>query len=167
MLQSAKIAALTALLLSLAACNSPESGTETTPAQEETIIVTEDISAPTTGNELAGTAWWVEDILSAGVIDRARTTIGFNDDGRAAGSGGCNRYTGGYQLDGDAISFGPMAGTMMACPEALMDQDRRFHQALGQVTRWRIDVQTGLLHLENQAGETLIRAAALPEGEAA
>ncbi len=109
----------------------------------------------------------MEDILSAGVIDRARTTIAFNEDGRAAGNGGCNRFTGSYTLDGDGISFGPMAGTMMACPDALMNQDRRFHEALGQVTRWRIDAQTGLLHLENQDGETLIRAAALPEGEEA
>jgi putative lipoprotein len=167
MIQTARLTALSALLLCLAACNSPESDPETAQVQDEAIIVTEDITAPATGKALPGTAWWVEDILSAGVIDRARTTIAFNEDGRAAGNGGCNRFTGSYTLDGAGISFGPMAGTMMACPDALMNQDRRFHEALGQVTRWRIDAQTGLLHLENQDGETLIRASALPEGEEA
>lgn len=129
--------------------------------------MTEATAAPAEDDMLAGSGWWVEDILAAGVIDRARTTISFLNDGRVAGSGGCNRYVGSYELDGDGISFGPMAGTKMACAEALMDQDDRFHQALGQAVRWRIDGRTGLLHLEDLEGMTVIRASALPEGEEA
>lgn len=159
-----KSAVLSALFLTLVACNDKGSGAAT--AQEEVIVMTEEHVAPS-ASALIGSAWWVEDILSAGVIDRARTTIAFMPDGRAAGNGGCNRFTGGYELDGDGISFGPMASTMMACPEALMNQDQRFHEALGEVTRWRIDVQTGLLHLEDEDGVTVIRASALPEGEEA
>jgi len=152
------------LLLSLAACNSSETDTASGAVNKEIVIVNQQETANVESSALIGTAWWVEDILSAGVIDNARTTIGF-EDGRVAGSGGCNRYTGSFELDRESISFGPVAGTMMACPEALMNQDQRFHEALGLVTSWRIDESTGLLHLENQEGETVIRASALPPGE--
>ncbi len=155
------------LLTLLAACNKTDVETEPPGAEQETIMVTEANTGPSTGGTLIGTAWWVEDIMGGGVIDRARTTIGFTPDGIAAGNGGCNRFTGSYELNGENISMGPFAGTMMACPEALMDQDSRFHKALEQVTSWRIDAQTGLLHLQNQAGETVIRASALPAGEQA
>lgn len=165
MIQITKCIALLFALLALAACNADESATATPP--EEVIAVTEAIVEPSAGNTLVGSDWLVEDILAAGVIDRARTTIGFTEDGRVVGSGGCNRYFGGFELDGDGISFGPMAGTKMACPEALMNQDDRFHQALGQVVRWQIDPQTGLLHLQDQSGTTVIRASELAEGEQA
>src|SRR5262245_36069262 len=35
--------------------------------------------------------------------------------GRVSGSDGCNRLTGSYQLNGDRVTFGQMAGTQMAC----------------------------------------------------
>jgi putative lipoprotein len=35
--------------------------------------------------------------------------------GRVSGSDGCNRLTGSYQLKGDGVTFGQMAGTRMAC----------------------------------------------------
>ena len=60
---------------------------------------------------------------------------------RVAGSGGCNRMMGSYALDGDKLTFGQMAGTMMACPEG-MDVEGAFHAALGKVATWRIDGET-------------------------
>ncbi len=120
---------------------------------------------------LAGTAWWVEDIQGGGVIDNAHTTVEFAEDGRVGGDGGCNRYMGSYERDGDALSFGRLAGTLKACPPALMNQERRFHGAMEQVRGWRIDPRTGLLHLLDEAGDTVIRAARVreepaPDGEA-
>jgi copper homeostasis protein (lipoprotein) len=56
---------------------------------------------------------------------------------RVAGSSGCNRVVGGFELDGDALRFGRLAGTMMACPEG-MAQERAFLDALGQVAHWRV-----------------------------
>src|SRR5262245_5957628 len=35
--------------------------------------------------------------------------------GRVSGFDGCNRLTGSYQLNGDRVTFGQMAGTQMAC----------------------------------------------------
>ncbi len=60
-----------------------------------------------------------------------------------SGSGGCNRLMGSYELNGDKLTFGQMAGTMMACPEG-MDTEKAFLEALKQVNKWKIVGQ----HLE-------------------
>lgn len=63
---------------------------------------------------------------------------------RVAGSSGCNRLLGAYTLDGDKLSFGRTAGTMMMCTQG-MQQERAFLDALAEVVRWRIDGQRLLL----------------------
>jgi putative lipoprotein len=104
---------------------------------------------------LAGSDWVVEDIAGRGVVDRLRTSMAFAAQGRVSGSGGCNRFTGGYQQDGPALRFGQMASTQMACVPAAMDQERRFFEALAAVIGWRIE--NGLLHLTGAGDATLIR----------
>jgi heat shock protein HslJ len=111
---------------------------------------------------LTGTSWQVEDIDGGGVIDGSPATVQFPEPGRVAGNSSCNRYMGGYERDGQSLSFGALAGTMMACPDSLMNQERHFYEAMEQVTGWRIDPQTDLLHLVNEAGDTIIRASRLP-----
>jgi len=71
---------------------------------------------------------------------------------RVGGSGGCNRIMGGYELNGDSLTFKQMAGTMMACPEG-MDTEKAFLQALSQATNWKITGQH--LELYNAAGNTI------------
>ena len=107
---------------------------------------------------LAGTEWWVEDIEQAGVVDNVHTTIAFPGPGQVAGDGGCNRYKGSVEFDGAAVKFGPLASTMKMCPPALMDQERKFHQAMTRVVSWEVASDTGLLHLKDGEGMTLIRA---------
>lgn len=108
-------------------------------------------------NSLVGTEWWVEDIDQAGVVDRVHTTIAFPEEGRVAGDGGCNRYMGSVEIEADRISFGNLAATMKMCPAAVMNQEQRFHQAAARVVRWEIS-DTGLLHLRDAEGNTVIRA---------
>jgi heat shock protein HslJ len=62
----------------------------------------------------------------------------FDTNGRVAGSDGCNRVMGPYTLEGDALRFGELAGTRMACPgtEAV---ERAFHEAVKATARWRMD----------------------------
>ena len=64
---------------------------------------------------LTGEAWQIEDVMSGGGVDGAEVTIGFDAEGRAFGRAACNRFSGGYELTGEGISFGPMAATKMAC----------------------------------------------------
>jgi putative lipoprotein len=68
------------------------------------------------------------------------------DDKRAAGFSGCNRYTGGYARDGvsehgSPLKLGPMAGTMMACPDG-GDLERNYLQVLGRVNAFRLEGDT-------------------------
>jgi heat shock protein HslJ len=44
---------------------------------------------------------------------------------RVSGSGGRNRLTGSYAVNGDQLTFGQMAGTMMACPEGMARLEAR------------------------------------------
>ena len=71
---------------------------------------------------------------------------------RAAGFAGCNRYGGAYQQDDERLSFGPMMATKMACAEG-MELESEYLDALGKVTRWKID-DSGLT-LETHDGRTL------------
>lgn len=56
---------------------------------------------------------------------------------RMSGSGGCNSLTGGWKGNGDHLTFGQVASTMMACADG-MDTEQKFLKALGSVSQWKI-----------------------------
>jgi heat shock protein HslJ len=87
--------------------------------------------------------WQVEDIGGMGVIDNSNVTLDFSEPGRIAGSAGCNNYTATLEA-GDGLSIGPAAATRKMCPEALMNQEQRFFQALASVTRYERDATDAL-----------------------
>ncbi len=72
------------------------------------------------------------------LIDRSHLTITLGEDGRAYGTGGCNHWFASYTLDGDKLSFGKVGSTRKMCAPALMEQEKRFLQALETVQRWDI-----------------------------
>ena len=59
---------------------------------------------------------------------------------------------GGYTLEGDALSFSRMAGTMMACSES-METEKAYVEALTRTRKWRIEGQQ--LELLDDAGNVL------------
>ena len=75
---------------------------------------------------------------------------------------GCNQIAGGYTLEGERLSFGEAAGTLMACPPPLDDWERRLGQALAAARSWRVDGQA--LELFDAAGApvALFQAVYLP-----
>jgi putative lipoprotein len=105
-------------------------------------------------------AWQVREIGGRAVPAATPATITFDGAGRAYGTGGCNRFNGGYEADGAALRFGPAAQTNMACAEAEMDQEARFHAALARVRTWRADGAT--LLLLDEAGGVAMRLSAQP-----
>jgi len=107
--------------------------------------------------ELTGTSWQVEDIDGGGVVDASNVTLLFPEDGKVVGTSGCNRYFGSVVIAGSTISFGDAGTTMMACPEALMAQERLFFDALGKVTRGEVDAEARLV-LYDETGTPRIRA---------
>lgn len=104
--------------------------------------------------DLTGGEWLVEDINGEGVIDILQTTLAFGTDGQVSGTGGCNRYSGSFELAGDTLGFGPMAVTQMACPQAIGNQEQKFFEAIASPLRASID-ETGALVLTGKSGKTL------------
>ena len=100
---------------------------------------------------LQGGEWVVEDINGGGIIDRSRVTLNFWQDGRVGGRASCNNLMGQYQLTGEGLSIGQVATTRMACPPALMEQERRVITNLEQLQRFELD-ETGALLLHSAAG---------------
>ena len=80
----------------------------------------------------------VESIDGVRLIGDSRATIAFQEGGRVDGLASCNRYTAIYELSGEALSITGAASTMMACEPSLMEQERRFLDALAAVTRFKI-----------------------------
>jgi heat shock protein HslJ len=72
------------------------------------------------------------------LIDYSHLTLTLADDGRAYGNAGCNHWFAPYTLEGEHISFGKVGKTRKLCAPALMDQEKRFLQALETVQRWDV-----------------------------
>lgn len=88
-------------------------------------------------------------------MDGSRVTLLFGSAGELAGSATCNRLVGTYALADNTLSISPTGLTRMACPPALMDQERRFVNLLRHVRRFHVD-GTGALVLETSAGDKII-----------
>ncbi len=68
-------------------------------------------------------------------------TLQFGADGSASGTDGCNRFSTSFTQEGNSLTFGPVASTMMACAEPSMTQAAEFQTALAGVTGFQ---QTGI-----------------------
>ena len=74
-------------------------------------------------------------------------------DGALQAFAGCNRLRGGYTVDGDRLTFGPIAGTMMACPPPVGDVENAVVRALTGTQRFAVTGDT--LTLTTDAGSAL------------
>jgi heat shock protein HslJ len=84
---------------------------------------------------LEGESWILTQMLTAGgqtqILD---VGVSASFDGTTiSGNAGCNSYHASYEASGNEISFGPIAGTTMACPEAEMSTEARYLQLLEDV----------------------------------
>lgn len=59
----------------------------------------------------------------------------FRSDGKVGGSTGCNRFTGTYSQDGDALVIGMLATTRRACLPDMMKREQQFLIMLEKVRR--------------------------------
>jgi putative lipoprotein len=106
---------------------------------------------------LQGAPWVAREIGGQPAAAAHRAEITFDPQGRAYGTGGCNRFTGGVTLSGASLRFGAMAQTNMACEEAAMAQEARFHAALAATRSYRIE--DGRLLLLDEGGAPVMRLA--------
>ena len=84
------------------------------------------------------TSYYSGDAITS-VVGDATLTADFADDGTLSGNAGCNNYNGPYEIDGDSISIGPLAGTKMACTsEELTTQETDYLAALELATSFSV-----------------------------
>ena len=108
------------------------------------------------GDLLAG-PWVVTGVGAAAVARGVDVDLTFDPvEGRVSGASGCNRYSGGFTLTGEGLSFGAAAGTMMACPEDQMAVEQAFLGGLTTISRFDIAAD-GALELY-AADRVVIRA---------
>jgi heat shock protein HslJ len=103
---------------------------------------------------IVGPVWVAEDIAGTAAGGEAPITLQLGSDGRASGRGGCNGYGGSYALAGDALSFGPLLSTKMACAPELMDREQRYFQTLAQTAHYAV-ADDGALLLTTADGKTI------------
>lgn len=153
--------ALNCLLVGCASSNQPKpAATAPTPvAAHEKIPVIK---------ELAGTQWVVVELagepVSPAVKGWPAQSIEFDADGqRATGHGGVNRFGGRYTQDGSKLSFGPLAMTRRAGPEAQMALETRYTQVLSRVIGWRQDGRNVILVGVGEQRAALLEPVAKPK----
>lgn len=66
--------------------------------------------------QLTGRHWVLDANAVVNGADGVDSWIRFDEDGKVAGNDGCNGFAGSYETDGPKLTFGPLAGTQMACP---------------------------------------------------
>jgi heat shock protein HslJ len=96
--------------------------------------------------DLAGTSWEAGNFNNGkqavvGVITDTTLTADFGKDGILSGKSGCNTYTGNYKTNGNQITIGPLASTMMACdqPTGVMEQEAQYLAALQSAATYQIE----------------------------
>jgi len=107
---------------------------------------------------LTADPWRITALGEADLVDPERLSLNFLEPDRVAGSSGCNRVVGSFNLTGEGLQFGAMGSTMMACEEPLMRQERRMLDALEQVTRFDITEDGRLLLIGGPDGAVLLEA---------
>jgi len=93
-----------------------------------------------------GTAWRLEDLGGAGVLDRVEATLEFPEVGKAVGSGSCNQFFATVEISGESMTFGPLAATRMVCAGAVGTQERKYLGALRGAKRFALEGSVLLIY---------------------
>ncbi len=121
-------------------------------------VLTFALLAPLEPMPLTGTHWQLTGYNNGAggfvpVLADTELTAVFGPEGKLVGSGGCNSYSTIYEADGDQITVGPVASTMMMCgsPAGIMEQDSAYLSALASASTFGIQGQE--LTLWNAEGQ--------------
>jgi putative lipoprotein len=103
---------------------------------------------------LLDTLWSVTSIGGKPVLPATKLTFAIAADHRAGGHGGCNNYFTEASFADEPLSFGPLAGTKMACAPEVMAQEAALFAALEATTNYRQAANS--LQLLDAAGIALV-----------
>lgn len=94
---------------------------------------------------LVNTYWKLTQVGDAALqaVDSQREAhfVLHTEESRVAGSTGCNHLAGNYRLENDALHFGPLINTRMACLQG-GETEQAFLAALEATATWQIEGQT-------------------------
>ena len=117
---------LAVLLVTLAACGGGEA-TETTNG-----------TAPAASQSIEGPPWRLTEARGLEVPEALSLTIQFQD-GEVSGQSACNRFSGGYEIDGNSLTISELALTRKACNERLTAVDTVLVRTLRRVAAYSFD----------------------------
>ena len=95
-------------------------------------------ATPEESGTLVGPVWLAEQVAGGALPTEPQVTLQFGADGRAAGKGGCNQYSGPYQTTGNSISFSAMISTKMACEGDVMEREQAYLDMLSRVSSYEV-----------------------------
>ncbi len=106
-------------------------------------------------------SWRLANMTSANLptpmLPVGELTVEFSGD-QIGGSGGCNRFMGGYKVQGEQITIGPLASTFKACEQDVMTQETKYLAALQGAQRYEIDDQGNLtISYQTEQGSGVLR----------
>jgi len=112
-----------------------------------------------TGPRLNGTGWTLTAYVLDGTPVQALTTttvtLDFGEDGKLAGTAGCNHYFASYEVKGTSITIGQAGSTLMYCGEpGVMDQESTYLALLGQAKT--LEVAGDRLTLRDAKGTAIL-----------
>jgi putative lipoprotein len=96
--------------------------------------------------DLPGSTWELVAMNGEAVAGDAVPTVAFDEQGAVSGSTGCNTFSGEVAIDGNALSFGPLVTTRMACADpAANAREEAFLSAMEGVSGYTVDDQGRLV----------------------
>jgi heat shock protein HslJ len=88
--------------------------------------------------DITGRAWQLTELRGAPVIEGTIVDMSITAD-EVSGSSGCNRYFGTVTVEDGNITFGPeVGGSMMACEDPVMTQERVFLETLTEAETYEM-----------------------------
>lgn len=91
---------------------------------------------------LQGVEWQVVALGDSDYQDHDVTVLFMHDNHRGlqlAGRAACNRYFGSYELSGESLTVGQLAGTKMACEDETMRVEYEFLNALSETQHFSVE----------------------------
>lgn len=83
--------------------------------------------------------WGLAELAGNALVSDSGITAQFTSDGKVSGSAGCNQYAGTYTVSGNTIQISsPLAATMMACAQEVMQQENAYLKALGEAKTYAV-----------------------------
>ncbi|MFC2020304.1 META domain-containing protein [Chloroflexota bacterium] len=102
------------------------------------------VACGTSSGTLEDKTWLLESYGEPGnlqdVLEDTEISVVFDSaEGQVAGSAGCNRYFGSYEVKGNKLSgLEPLGSTMMYCTESIMEQETQYLKALQAAESYQI-----------------------------